>query len=390
MEAVDEERAAHGRGVVCYDFLYCRGGAEHVTLTLAAAIPGTDVCVGFRNPEAFTEQDLQDLRCIELGRMPRIRFGAWRTASGLGLFARRARCLAGYDWAVFSGSNAPVAVRHRSAGGNVYYCHTLPRFAYDLRDYYLATLPLWRRPAFEAMSAAVRALFEAAVRRMDVIVANSENVRRRIQRYLGLDARVVYPPCDVSGYRWLGQDDYYLSAARLESYKRVDLAVRAFLRMPDKRLVVASGGSQLARLQRLANGASNIVFVGWLDGVRLRELVGRAIATLYLARDEDFGIAPVESMAAGKPVIGVAEGGLLETVLPGSTGILLPPEPEVDDVVSAVRAMSPEAAAAMRAACEERARAFDTPRFVAGMRAAIEQARACGRAHRRAALAGGA
>lgn len=388
MIPMEAERAAPGRGVVCYDFLYCRGGAEHVTLALAAGIPGTDICVGFRNPEAFADQDLHGVRCIELGRMPRIRFGAWRTATGLGVFARRARRLAGYDWAVFSGSNAPVAVRHRRAGGNVYYCHTLPRFAYDLRDYYLATLPAWRRPAFETMSAAVRWSFEAAIRRMDVIVANSENVRCRIQRYLGLDARVVYPPCDVSGYRWLGQEDYYLSMARLESYKRVDLAIRAFLRMPEKRLIVASGGSQLAQLQRLAGGASNIVFVGWQDGARLRELVGRAIATLYLARDEDFGIAPVESMAAGKPVIGVAEGGLLETVLPGSTGVLLPREPEADDVVRAVRAMSREAAAAMRTACEKRARAFDAPRFIAGMREAIGRAQARSRAD--AALTGDA
>lgn len=361
------------RGAVLYDYFYCPGGAEKVTLELAAGIPNTDICVGFRNPGAFDDVRSAGVRCQELGRPPRLNIAAWRTLSGLRSFSRRTGFVADYDWVVFSGFNTPVAVHHRPNNGNIYYCHTLPRFAYDLRDYYLERLPAWRRPAFDWLSRYLRGLYEDAIRRMDVLVANSENVRGRIQRYLGLDARVVYPPCDVTGYRWLGQSDYYLSTARLERYKRVDLAVRAFCRMPDKRLVVVSGGSELGRLQQLAAGARNITFVGWRSAWELQSLVGRAIATVYLAQDEDFGMSPVESMAAGKPVIAAAEGGLLETVLPDRTGLLVRKAPNEDDVITAVRSLSQERASGMRAACEARARLFTHERFIDGMREAIDE-----------------
>ncbi|MBN2702197.1 MAG: glycosyltransferase, partial [Methylothermaceae bacterium] len=118
----------------------------------------------------------------------------------------------------------------------------------------------------------------------------------------------------------------------------------------------------------LAEGASNIQFVGWVDDEGLRCLIGRAVATIYLPRDEDFGMSPVESMAAGKPVIGVAEGGVLETVVDGKTGILLPPDPSPEAVCQAVKRLGPVRARTMREACEIRARRFDRQVFLDRMR----------------------
>ena len=86
-----------------------------------------------------------------------------------------------------------------------------------------------------------------------------------------------------------------------------------------------SGACERARLEALASGATNIVFLGEVAAQSLVDVLGRCVATIYLPRDEDFGMSPVKSMAAGKPVIGVADGGLLETVVDGETGILLPP-----------------------------------------------------------------
>jgi glycosyltransferase involved in cell wall biosynthesis len=104
----------------------------------------------------------------------------------------------------------------------------------------------------------------------------------------------------------------------------------------------------------------------------LLDLVGNAIATIYLPRDEDFGMSPVESMAAGKPVIGVAEGGLLETIAQGETGILLPPDFSDEDLIDAVRQMTAERALAMRSSCEVRARNFTREKFVSAMREVIQ------------------
>jgi glycosyltransferase involved in cell wall biosynthesis len=206
---------------------------------------------------------------------------------------------------------------------------------------------------------------------MDVVLANSENVRRRLARDVGVDARVVYPPVDVAGYRWLGDEGYFLSTGRLEPLKRVDRLIAAFSGMPDQRLVVTSGGSELPRLKALAAGAPNIHFTGWLDPAELARWMGEARATLYIPVDEDFGMSPVESMAAGKPVIGVAEGGLLETVVDGETGVLLDPACEVDEVREAVRGMTAARASEMRGAAEARAQDFSEPRFLEAMQAVL-------------------
>ncbi|MBA2880015.1 glycosyltransferase involved in cell wall biosynthesis [Desulfosalsimonas propionicica] len=365
---------AHGTGVLVYDFLFCRGGAEYLTLVLAEGISKTDIVVAFRDSDAFPDSEMAGVRCCELGPPPGVSFRAWRTLSGLYRFRRRAGFLADYDWVIFSGSTALEGVWHRPPGRNLYYCHTLPRFAYDLYEYYLAQISWWQRPVFRALVWWVRRRYEAALGRMDVILANSQNVRGRLKRYLGLDATVVNPPCDTTGYRWLADEGYFLSPARLEPFKRVDKIIEAFRQMPDQRLVVASGGADEARLRQIAGGCANIEFTGWQSDAGMRELVGRARATIYVAQDEDFGMSPVESMAAGKPVIGVAEGGLLETVIHGKTGILVnAPAPEV--IAAAVRGLSAERAAQMRPACEARASGFGTEKFLAAMQAAIASTR---------------
>lgn len=367
---------ALGRGAILYDYLHCRGGAEQLTLELMNVFPDSDLWVGYRDRAAFPEP-LPRNQLHEL-RLP-ARFRGGRMLLGLVGFRLATRQLAGYDWAIFSGSVAPEGVYHRPSRNNprrrnLYYCHTLPRFAYDLQAYYRARLPAWAHVPFRAVAALTRRRYQQALSRMDLILTNSENVRGRMRRHIGLDARVVYPPCDTTGFRWLGQGDYYLSTARLEPYKRVDDLVAAFRQLPRHRLVIASGGSDEARLRRLAAGVPNISFTGWLDADQLRNLVGRCIATLYVAQDEDFGMSPVESMAAGKPVIAAAEGGLLETVLDGETGVLIREDLSSNAVAEAVRTLSPGRAARMRAACEERSRDFTIDRFADRMRTAVAEA----------------
>jgi glycosyltransferase involved in cell wall biosynthesis len=149
--------------------------------------------------------------------------------------------------------------------------------------------------------------------------------------------------------------------------------VEAFRQLPDLQLVVASGGSEQQRLQRLAEDAPNIRFTGWLEAGTLSQLIGQCIGTLYVAKDEDFGMSPVDSMAAGKPVIGVAEGGLLETLKDGETGYLIQPPLSVAKLIASVRSLSPQRALQMRTACERRAQQFSKARFTASMRDAIAE-----------------
>ena len=362
-------------GAIAYDFMLVPGGAEQVTLEFWRGLEHPDLLVGGVGPayeRLFREHParLHALGRVSNSALPRV-LGTMRT------FTRNAWRLEKYDWVLFSGCYAPLAVINRERGANILYCHTLPRFAYDLREYYESMLPSWQKPAFSLLVRYVRKHYARAVGRMDSVVCNSRNVRLRLEKYLGVEAEVVYPPCDLSDYVWREQGDYYVSGARLEPYKRVESIVRAFKRMPDKKLVVASGGGEEEMLRALAGDAANIRFAGWLSKADLARLVGGAIATIYLPRDEDFGLSPLESMAAGKPVIGVAEGGLLETVINGETGILLPADFELDDLCAAVRSLDGARARGMRDACERRAGLFRLDDSISRMRELIEAAAAC-------------
>lgn len=354
--------------IVLHDYFESLEGGGRLSSILAERLPA-DLGYGFAKighpfltSRSFGQHDLQ-----AVSRLP-----LWRQFKLSLAFARHTDFLKDYETVIYSGFYSPLAVRQHPQGRNILYCHTPPRFIYDQRDFYLSSLPIWLRPALQAFIDYLQPRYEDAVAQMDTIVANSENVRRRIQHYLGREAVVMYPPCETTRFSWQGNGDYYLSMGRLDPLKRVDLIVEAFLKMPEKRLVVTSGGAELHNLQRVAKHARNIQFTGWLDDVELARLVGNAIATVYLPKDEDLGMSPLESMAAGKPVIGVAEGGLLETVIPEETGVLLKPPLSVLKICKAVESMTPLRALSMRVACEKQAQCFRTEVFLENIGALIE------------------
>ena len=324
------------KSAVLYDYMQVKGGAESVTLTLCNEIPDMDLVTAFMAPEAFPEAPIAEER-IKTLISPTTRPG-WQVLKSALAFERKTHFLKDYETLIFSGSVAPLAVKHSRAEKNIYYCHTPPRFIYDLRDHYLDVATRLQRPVLKALIAYLQPRYEDAIGKMDKIFANSKNVRGRLRHYLGVDAEVLYPPVDTKRFKWLSNGDYFLSTARLEPLKRVDLIVQAFKQMPEQKLIVTSGGSQLETLKKLADGAPNIEFTGWVTEERLAELVGHCKATIYIPKDEDFGMSPVESIAAGKPVIGVDEGGVGESVVKGVSGILLDAqEISSESIVSAIR-----------------------------------------------------
>jgi glycosyltransferase involved in cell wall biosynthesis len=358
---------AHGQTLIAHDYFAIRGGGERLVLTLAEAI-GADVMYGYRTDESYDAAAFPD-GSVDLALPGALRRPGIRAAT-LAMRFRLARGMAGqYGTRIYSGVAAPFAAPKHGQGRNILYCHTPPRFLYDQKDHFADRAG--RDPARRMALEQFRQGYEAAVERMDVIVANSKTVQERIATYLGRSSTLVYPPCDLQAFRWIEQGDYYLSTARLSPLKRVDKIVSAFCAMPDCKLVVASSGEDLERLKALAAGAPNIAFLGWVSEAQLTDLIGRAIATIYVPVDEDFGMSPVESMAAGKPVIGVAEGGLRETIVDGQTGILLKPNFTADDLAHAVSTLTPDKALDWRQTCEIRAEHFSRTRFVEGMRAAL-------------------
>jgi glycosyltransferase involved in cell wall biosynthesis len=349
--------------IVLHDSFAFKGGGERLVHILCEGLD-LDLAFGERSDQGF------DLEALP-GKLIDLKVGSslwgWRTVQRLYSFILKTRFLKHYESVIYSGQNSTLAVHNHPGGKNIYYCNTPPRSLYDLKEYRLASLSFTQRLNHHAFNLGFQPLFESAIDKMDLIVANSVNIQKRIKKYLQKDSMVIHPPCDTESFHWKGQEDYYFSFARLDPLKRVDVIVKAFVQMPDKRLVIASTGPDMERLKQLAEGSENITFTGAVDDHQLKDLLGKSIASIYIPQDEDFGMSPVESLAAGKPVLGVAEGGILETLVHGETGILIPANPSPEDLIAAVHELNPKRALGMQESCEHRARLFDTKIFLEKM-----------------------
>ena len=364
------------RVLILHDRFQFRGGAERLVLELAKTL-NADILTEFWTEETYPREEVpHKLFVLSEGEPSAIVFRYFRAQWNFWWKTRS--LLREYDVLVFSGNNClSAAIRPLIGKKTVFYCHSPVRYVYDLLAKRRADEPaLWKRILYYDIGKwGIRAIYRTGLARVQTVIANSHNVRDRLARFCHTDARVVYPPIRTDAFKWIDQGDFYLSFARVDALKRIDVIVRAFQQMPDKKLVIVSGGDELETIRTLAAGYANISVRGWVDAPTLTDLVGRAIATIYIPVDEDFGMSPVESMSAGKPCIGVNEGGLRETIIDGVTGTLIPVTCTEEDVRQAVQTLTPERAFAMRTACEQRAATFSTDVFTQRMRALVTSTR---------------
>jgi glycosyltransferase involved in cell wall biosynthesis len=190
-----------------------------------------------------------------------------------------------------------------------------------MQDTYLRQtggLGMLGRAAFRAVTPYVREFDRAAAKRVTQFIANSQFVQRRIQSAYGRESAVIYPPVDVEAFQPdRPAEDFYLIVTELVAYKRVDLAIDAFNRL-GKRLVILGDGPEAAALR--ARARPNIEFLGRQPFAALRDRFERCRAFIY-PQIEDFGITALEAQAAGRPVLAYRQGGALETVIEGKTGL---------------------------------------------------------------------
>jgi glycosyltransferase involved in cell wall biosynthesis len=156
--------------------------------------------------------------------------------------------------------------------------------------------------------------------RPDILVANSQNIKKRINKFYRRDAEVINPPVDLSEFESIKKDtsDYFLSLARLDPDKNIDLVIKTF-NSNGQPLVIVGTGREEARLKKLAK--SNITFAGKISDKERVQMLANAKALICAASEEDFGITAIESQAAGTPVIALYQGGYKETVIDGKTGV---------------------------------------------------------------------
>jgi glycosyltransferase involved in cell wall biosynthesis len=354
---------------VVQDWMVVEGGAERVALELADFLPAARLYTSFFDPRQFDSRLAVDrVRTWPLQRVfgPTRRFRSFLPFYPLyfgGLDLR------GYELVVSSSVAFTHAVRTAPSAVHVSYVHTPIRYAWDL-DTYLrgSTFSPPSRIGGRLLRPWLQRWDRSTAGRPDILIANSETVRQRIQRVWDRDAEVIYPPVDVDGITPSTVDDgYLLMAARMLAYRRLDIAIGAATRL-GRELVVVGDGPERSRLQAMAG--PSVRFLGRVDRPMLVDLMRRSHAYL-VPGEEDFGIAPVEAMAAGKPVVALARGGATETVLDGRTGILFD-SPTVDGMASAMAAL--DDTTFDRAAIRAQAERFAAGVFRSKLKAIFERA----------------
>lgn len=305
------------RVAIVHDYLNQYGGAERVLEALHELYPDAPVYTSIYDPDAMPAHYRGwDIRTSFMQRLPGWR-RHFRRYFLLYPSAFESFDLSAYDLIISSSSAYAKGIIPRPGAVHVCYCHTPMRFAWRTKDYV-------EREAIGGLQGAILPLALTYVRlwdavttaRVDVFACNSHEVAARIRRFYGRESVVIPPPVDLPPYQPQPGADFYLAGGRLIPYKRLELAVEAFSRL-GLPLKIFGHGRDRERLERMAG--PNVEFLGWVDEAARRELFARCRAFIFPG-EEDFGITPLEAMAAGRPVIAYAAGGALETVVEGLTG----------------------------------------------------------------------
>jgi glycosyltransferase involved in cell wall biosynthesis len=354
-----------------HDWLTGLRGGERVLEQLCLLYPGADIFTLVHEPGSCGPI-IERHRIVTsfLDRLPRRHY---RRYLPLFPFAVERFDLRGYHLVVSTSHAVAKGCKPAEGALHVAYVHTPMRYVWDQFDAYFGRgrAGLATRAAAHLAAPYLRRWDVRSTSRAQGLVSNSRFVAGRIRRYWGREPdAVVYPPVETA--RFLpaaeGPDDYALVVSALVPYKRVELAVAAFSRL-GRRLFVAGDGPSRRALEAQAGPA--VRFLGNVPPADLPRLYARA-RFFVLPGEEDFGIAPVEAQAAGRPVLALGRGGALETVVAGETGVFFE-EPTVDSLVEGIARID------RMAADPERIRAqalrFDVARFAPAMQAAIDAVR---------------
>ncbi|MBU4077249.1 MAG: glycosyltransferase [Euryarchaeota archaeon] len=355
---------------IFHDYIGTIGGADKLILTLARDLKA-DVITTDVDFNTVSMMGFEDVNIISLGKTIKIAPLKQISASlrfMLCDFSKK------YDFFIFSNNWAHLAAgKHKP---NLLYCQSTPvRVFYDLYDVYLRQQSFFSSLLFRIWVAVHRKFYEHYMKHVCVIIANSISVQERVKKYLDRSSKVVYPPVDISRFRFEEFGDFWLSVNRLYPEKRIELQIEAFRQLPEEKLLIIGGCARADRSSEYASDLlkrfpKNVLLLGNVPEDELILLYARCKAFIITSMEEPFGMAPVEAMASGKAVVGMREGGCLETVIDGSTGFLV--GPQVKDIVNAIKSISMDPSR-FKEKCIEQASKFSVDIFLKKMRKEINE-----------------
>lgn len=343
-----------------HDHLFQIGGAEKVLLELHRVFPSSPVYTLIHNPENAELFRGLDIKTSGLEKLPggkkHFKWYLWLMPIAWEQFD-----FSCYDIVISSSSAFSKGILTPPNALHISYCHSPTRYLWSDANRYVEELsqPKIIKKILPLILNRLRTWDYLAAQRVDKFIANSEFVAKRIKKYYQRSSTVIYPPVDTKQFYIspvLG--NYYILLSRLRPYKRVDIAIKAFnqLHLP---LKIIGSGEELNRLKKIAK--SNIEFLGEVSDIKRNQLLSKAKAFIH-PQEEDFGIALVEAMASGRPVIAYKSGGALETVVEGLSGRFFE-EQSWEALADAVIKFQAELASYDPYKIKEYAEKFSTERF---------------------------
>jgi glycosyltransferase involved in cell wall biosynthesis len=301
-----------------HDYLTQKGGAERVFELLCRHFPEADVFTSLYDPQKTIDLSDRLVRTTILQGIP----GATKYFRMMAPFyypAFRALDLQEYDLIISSSTSFAKAVRKRPDAYHICFCHNVTRFLWDTQTY-LREYGDYQNfyPFIEKIFRIMRAQDLKYAQEPDLYIANSTTVAQRIRTTYKKNAIVINYPIEASQFTFSDKkDNYYLASARMISYKRLDVIIEAFNWL-GWRLLITGEGPERDKLKAQAMG--NVEFLGHVSDTERKELMSNAKSVIVAAL-EDYGLVPIEANASGTPVISYGAGGVLDTQVPGMTGL---------------------------------------------------------------------
>lgn len=357
---------------IFHNFLDNIGGAEIVDLILARELKA-DIYTTNIDKEKIQKMGFTTDNIFSIGKIPisppfRQEMAYWRFKK-LNLGRK-------YDFYIIAGDWAMSGVIHNKP--NLWYIYSPIREIWDLCKYTKKHLvPFWAGPFFSTWAYYQRTMNRRNIKHVNHFVSTSINVKQRVKKYLRVDSTIINPPIETEKYYYQKNGDYWLSVNRLITHKRVDMQMKAFAKIPDEKLVVVGSYEKASHFQKHADyikkiKPSNVEIKSWVSQEELINLYANCKGFITTAKDEDFGLTPLEAMASGKPVIAPNEGGYKETVIDGKTGILIDDINE-EKIVQAINEIEDRGVETYKDDSIRQAREFDVRVFIDKIKKTIDE-----------------
>ncbi len=351
-----------------HDTFLMKWGAERMNIEIAKILDA-DIATALWSPDCYDIQAMGfEWKVIEVN--PNFRRGILGFVLMKWYFFRSKKLVSEYENIFFSNEAITGIWNVWPNTKTYYYAHSISRHLFDLRKQYLQKVPFFIRPGFLLFSVFLRWLYGKEIQKVGTIFVNSEANKKRISEWLGRDdAIVIYPSVDVDKFRIFSENEllqilakeqisinykwYYISFSRLTHAKRIDVIIRAFQKIPDKKVLILYGenDSQKDEFIKMGEGYPNTIFHSLKENENLPVILSWAIASISVSENEDFGMVAIESMASGVPVIGVDEWWYRESIISGQTGFLITSDNLEENLISTIENTSKNVLQDMQWAC---------------------------------------